>query len=111
MNLLKHLANMGAELLTHRELPYPDERISRVTGTRLDRNHQTVIEIEAPDYQEALRVAGRDGITIEGNVSKALVRVGHNRWEARVEECYTSSKQMKDMTLEEYQEWLDARRY
>lgn len=42
-------------------------------------------DIIATDYMDAIRKAGREGLTIEGDVYKTMVHVGHNRWRADVE--------------------------
>jgi len=42
-------------------------------------------DIKARNYAEAIEKAGRQGITIEGDVYKTMTRVGHNRWRAGTE--------------------------
>jgi hypothetical protein len=42
-------------------------------------------DIQASNYMEAIEKAGREGLTIEGDVYKTMTRVGKNRWRAGVE--------------------------
>lgn len=42
-------------------------------------------DIIATDYMDAIRKAGREGLTIEGDVYKTMTHVGKNRWRAGTE--------------------------
>lgn len=42
-------------------------------------------DIIASNYMEAIRKAGREGTTIEGDVFKTMIHIGPNRWRAGVE--------------------------
>lgn len=42
-------------------------------------------DVIATDYMDAIRKAGREGTTIEGDVYKTMTHVGYNRWRAGTE--------------------------
>lgn len=96
MSIWRHIVGITAELFTLND-PYTKyERVTpqitgrskqvtpNISGERMNSRPYTVLEVEANDYQEAARFA--EGITVEGNVSVAIVHTGHNEWEIRVVE-------------------------
>lgn len=86
MSVFKFLVSVVSELLTIPEIdPYREKwEPPQITGTHLDKNGRTVLEVKAHNYRDVGKVT--EGITVQGPVSKVATRVGHNRWEIHAEE-------------------------
>lgn len=82
MSLFGTLKGIATELLSLPIEPKPYQP-PIVTRQSRDRNGYTVLHINAANYAEAARLT--DGYTVAGPVYKALVHVGHNKWQLRVE--------------------------
>lgn len=91
MSVFKFLVSVVSELLTIPEIdPYREKWTPpRVTGTRIDPNGYTVLEVDAKNYRDVGKVT--EGVTVAGDVSKVATRVGHNKWEIHVEPWHVSN--------------------
>lgn len=93
MSVFKVLLSVAAELLTIPSIdPYREKwEPPQVTGTHLDKNGRTVLEVKAHNYRDVGKVT--EGVTVQGNVYKVATRVGHHRWEIHVEDIDTGGLQ------------------
>lgn len=81
MSIFGTLKGITQELLDlHVDKPYI-KPVSEYAGR--DGNGYSVYTITASNYQAAAEKAGH--YTVAGPVYKSLTRVGHNKWELRVE--------------------------
>lgn len=86
MGLFKFIQSAVSELLTISSIdPYREKwEPPQVTGTHLDANGRTVLEVKAHNYRDVGKVT--EGVTVQGDVYKVATRVGHHQWEIHVEE-------------------------
>mgnify|MGYP001580897818 CR=1 FL=1 len=81
MKLFGTLKGIATELLDLNDSKPYIKPVSEYAGR--DENGYSVYNITSCNYESDACLS--DGYTVEGPVSKALVRVGHNKWQLRGE--------------------------